>query len=58
MPFIRNGESKISPFKDLKRDKATYACPGRKTCETSSAALSKVNPWLLCTVIAHANFIG
>jgi len=44
MPFIRNGESKTNPFKVRNLESATYAWPGRKTCETSTAALSKVKP--------------
>jgi hypothetical protein len=30
MPFMRNGESKIRPSNERKRDNATYACPGGK----------------------------
>ena len=35
--------------------KATYTCPAANACPASIIAFSKVNPWLLCMVIAQAN---
>jgi hypothetical protein len=44
MPFMRNGESKISPSNERKRDNATYACLVEKA---KHQAQSKIQSWLL-----------
>lgn len=48
------GDAKINPSRLLQRLKATYTCPEANDDAASMMAWSKVSPWLLWMVMAHA----
>ena len=58
MAWLPIGEARTSPSNVLQRLKATYTCPEANAACASIIACSKVNPWLLCMVIAHARRRG
>ena len=56
--LVESGELSTRPSNVLQRLSATYVCPWANECCASMMACSKVSPWLLCMVTAHANRRG